>query len=324
MSTIDEGLSPFTRTVRRHPVTSFLVWFFTVGQAFAFAPLVLAANGIDVVAQPFFIASTLVGLLLPAVVITRVVDGPAGVRALWRRALDVRVALGWYVLALLLVPALTIGTAVLLLGAPAAVPPLGSLLVGAFLVPLAVTFLPNNLWEEVAWTGFVQARLQARRGPVLAALITAPLFALQHVALAAGNGPATAVLLMSLLVVLAVPFRFLVGWVYNRTGSLFLVGLIHAAGNAAATGSGLNPGVTRALYPDDATATMLHLVVFFVIGFVVLVATRGRLAARRPSDAVEETASAGPGPSPEASSESRPGTDAGATTPAPPRTTAAV
>ena len=36
----------------------------------------------------------------------------------------------------------------------------------------ALTFLPNNWWEEVAWMGFVQARLQDRRGPVIAAVLT--------------------------------------------------------------------------------------------------------------------------------------------------------
>ncbi len=296
MVTTDLPAGRLVSALRRHPLTAFLLWFFTVGQALAFAPMVLAANGVDVVGQPFFVASTLIGLLLPAVVLTWVVDGAAGLRALGRRAVDLRVGIGWYAFAVLLIPALTVGAGVLLLGPPEAVPPLGSLLVSAFLVPLAVTFLPNNLWEEVAWTGFVQARLQARRGPLRAALITGPLFALQHVALVAGNDPATAVVLMAVLVVLAVPFRLLVGWLDNRTGSLFLVGLVHAAGNAAATGSGFGPGVTRALYPDDATATMVHLLVFFVVGLVVLVATRGRLGADRAGEPLALAASPAPVP----------------------------
>jgi membrane protease YdiL (CAAX protease family) len=62
------------------------------------------------------------------------------------------------------------------------------------LLPLLLTFLPNNWWEEVAWMGFVQARLQRRRGPVLAAVLTAPLFALQHISLAVGNSLPVAVL----------------------------------------------------------------------------------------------------------------------------------
>jgi DNA-binding NarL/FixJ family response regulator len=37
--------------------------------------------------------------------------------------------------------------------------------------------LAVNLWEEATWMGFVQARLQARRGVLLAAVLTAALFA---------------------------------------------------------------------------------------------------------------------------------------------------
>ena len=95
--------------VRRHPLLTFFAWFFSVGQAFAFFPVVLARRGVDVPHEPFIIASTLVGLLLPALVITRIVDGPQGLRALLRRALAFRVSAGWYALTLLLVPVLTVG-----------------------------------------------------------------------------------------------------------------------------------------------------------------------------------------------------------------------
>ena len=80
--------------------------------------------------------------------------------------------------------------------------------------------------------GFVQARLQEWRGPLMAALISGPLFAVQHISLVFGNPVLVGALVMLIAIVLAIPFRFLTGWVYNRTGSLFLVGLLHAAGNA--------------------------------------------------------------------------------------------
>jgi membrane protease YdiL (CAAX protease family) len=37
--------------------------------------------------------------------------------------------------------------------------------------------------------------------------------------------------------VIAIPFRALTAWMYNRTGSLFLVGLLHAVGDATTNGS---------------------------------------------------------------------------------------
>ena len=79
--------------IRRRPLTSFFLWLFTVGQAFAFAPVVvLWTTGVQLPYwQVFVLGSTLVGMLLPAVVIIRIVDGPEAVRELWRRAFAVGV-----------------------------------------------------------------------------------------------------------------------------------------------------------------------------------------------------------------------------------------
>jgi membrane protease YdiL (CAAX protease family) len=280
-----------TGVIRRHPLGVFFAWFFTVGQALAFTP-VLIDTGLP--AQVFVVASTLIGLLLPTVVITRIVAGRAGVRALWRRAVDVRVSLAWYALALLGLPLLAVVVTAALLGMPADLSPsvLGAALAGNLLLPLLLTFLPNNWWEEVAWQGFVQDRLQARRGPVLAALLTAPLFALQHVSLTVGNPPVVAVLMMLLLTVLVFPFRLLTAWIYNRTGSLFLVGLVHGTGNAVAGGSGFQDGFLARLYPDQVVAVLAHQLAYVVLAVIVVVATRGRLAARA------KHTTAGPVPAP--------------------------
>lgn len=232
--------------------------------------------------QLFVVGSTLVGLLLPTLVITRIVDGPAGLRALWRRAVAVRVAAAWYALVLLGLPLVALAITVAVDGLPADLSPaaLGAALAGNLLLPLALTFLPNNWWEEVAWQGFVQHRLQGRHGPALAALLTAPLFAVQHVALVAGRPLVTAALVMLALAVLAVPFRFFTGWLDNRTASLFLVGLAHAVGNAMAGGSGFQPGLLAALYPESGLATSAHLLALAVLGLAVVAATRGRLGGR--------------------------------------------
>jgi hypothetical protein len=62
-------------------------------------------------------------------------------------------------------------------------------------------------------------------------------------------------------------------------------GLLHAAGNAVASGSGFDGGLLRKLYPDDLmTAGMLHMVAYALVGIVILVATRGRLGLRRTED----------------------------------------
>jgi membrane protease YdiL (CAAX protease family) len=271
------GRRTVTETVRAHPVTSLLLWFFTVGQAVAFLPVVA-----DLPIAPFVVVSTLLGLLLPTLVLTRMVDGAAGLRLLWRRVTTVPAGWTWYALAVIVVPLSTVAVAAALFGLPAhlTVPALGWAVLVGLLLPTVLGLLVSNLAEEVAWQGFVQTRLQDRRGPMVAALLTGPLFALQHLPLlVAGAGPAALLLLLP-LAALAVPFRALLAWVDNRTGSLLLVGLVHAAGNAAAGGTGFGSGLLPRLYPD-LTPGPLHIVAFAVLGLVVIGGTRGRLGTSR-------------------------------------------
>ena len=266
---------PVVAWVRAHPIGAFLAWFFTVGWAIGFIPIVAqSAFGLDMPFQPFVIASTWLGLLLPAVVITRLVDGRSGVDELRRRVLTLRASVGWYALALLAVPATSVLLAIVLVGRPDATPSTWvSAVAGGLLVQTALTFLTTNLWEETAWMGFVQARLQARRGVMLAAAIVAVLFALQHLPLVLVNG--TGLIALPILAVLAIPFRALVAWPYNRTGSLFLVGLLHAAGDA--TGSGFGDALLPHLYPNEGSVGLLPMLAEVLIGLVVIAATRARL-----------------------------------------------
>lgn len=272
--------------VRRHPVASFLAWSFAVGQPIAFVPVVAReVYGRELAAAPFIVGANLVGLLLPALVITRVVDGREGLRVLWRRTVRARTGLRWYVLALVVVPVSTAAVTAVFLGPPGRT---GSLLAWAvaagLLLQLVLVFLTSNWWEEVAWTGFVQTRLQDRSGPLRAASATGILFALQHVSLVFGNTLLGGVVVLLFITATAVPFRFLQGWLANRTGSLVVVGLVHAAGNATTGGSGFaGAGLLPRLYPGEVVGPT-HLVASAALGLVVLAATRGRLGRRSGGD----------------------------------------
>ena len=125
--------------------------------------------------------------------------------------------------------------------------------------------------------GFVQARLQAQRGVLFAAVITAVLFALQHLPLFVQNGlmNVAGLVFLAAFIVLAIPFRALTGWLYNRTGSVFLVGLLHAAGDATTSGS-FDTGFLPRLYDNDGIS-FFHMLAFALIGLVVIAATRARL-----------------------------------------------
>ncbi len=270
-----------TGWVARHPLTAFLVWLFTVGQAVAFVPVVF---DVPVPHQVFIVTTSVLGIYLPALAATWIADGRQAAVRFLRRLVDWRVAVGWYAFALLLVPLVAVGLAVLMLGAPPALSAsvLVDALLSGFALSFLLTFLPNNWVEEAAWSGFAQARLQRTHAPAVAALLAGPLFALQHVSLAVGNWIA-----LVLLAVLAIPFRMVTGWIWNRTGSLLVLGFLHAAGNAAGPGSGFGAGLLRKLYPDDAmTAGFIHLLAYVVVGLAVLIATRGRLGLHRTAEEV--------------------------------------
>jgi Type II CAAX prenyl endopeptidase Rce1-like len=49
-----------------------------------------------------------------------------------------------------------------------------------FLPGVILQLVHTNLWEELGWTGYLQSALQERRGPLLASLMVAPVFALFH------------------------------------------------------------------------------------------------------------------------------------------------
>jgi membrane protease YdiL (CAAX protease family) len=263
--------SPLRTFVARHPISSYLVVSFTVGWSILI-PLLLAGIHLDV-ALP---AVVLVAQLVPATAVTAATDGRAGVRALFGRVFRWRVGAGWYLLAGLALPALALlaATAVYGPGPIGAVVSRPSLVLAYLATLLLVPVI--NLGEETGWTGFVQARLQDRHGALGAAAITAPLFALIHLPLLVADlGPAAALVSLVVLVMFAVPFRILLGWLYNRTGSLIIVALFHAAFNG-----------TQASGILDKDAVHLPAFVFTAIPIAVLAGwlvwrTRGRLGLTR-------------------------------------------
>ena len=171
-------------------------------------------------------------MLLPAALwVTAVTDGRAGVRALLRRAVQWRFGLGWYAVILLGLP--VIATALgLLLGGSLRVVDWPAVLLDYTLVQLLLPVLVINLWEETAWAGFLQTRLERRHGLVLAAVLTAVPFALLHIPLLfAADEPVLAA--AGALLLVAVFHRLLFGLVLRGTaGSVLAVGLLHATFNA--------------------------------------------------------------------------------------------
>jgi uncharacterized protein len=293
----DGGRPPGTvsAAVRRRPLAAFLLLVFATTGVLAVLPIPdLAIGPID----------NILGAAVPAVIVTAVVGGRAGVRDLARRALRWRVPLRWYAVSLLALPAAVLLLAPVLWGTPplAALAENWPLLITSFLPTLAFMIVLNNVAEEVAWTGFLFARLQERHAPLRAALLVSVPFCGWHfVGFARDTGSVlTGAALTAYLLLPLVATRIVVGWLYNASGaSVLVVGLFHAAHNATVNPTGL--GVAVLELPQGEVLFVAGVLVMLV-AVVLVIATRGRLG---PPPAVRSAAGQADGQA-DASSTGRP------------------
>lgn len=226
------------------------------------------------------------GPALAAIIVTAVIEGRPGVRRLLGRIKRWRVGLRWYMVALFGFLFAYIAGYVAVLGTD----PLTALLENWLLfftvfLPLVVLgiFIPS-IGEEPGWRGFALPRLQERYGPVWASLILGTLVGLYHTPafFTPFLGPIT-ISEFVMFQLTAIAATFIYTWVFNGSGgSLLIVILLHAAGNAA---SGLLTGVFADVPYGGWAATIidggaLNVIVFATIAVLLVVLTGGRLSYR--------------------------------------------
>ena len=244
------------------------------GIAWAFLiPAALA--GIDLIPFPL-LGAIFLGQLGPAVLVTWADGGWPAVRKLFGRAFRWRVHPVWYLVVLLAIPVVSLLWTAAVFGGGA----LTALFANRAIIEeylSALTILPIvSLWEEMAWMGVVQARLATYRGPLLAALITGPLFGLLHMPLLIGQPVGSFFLSLAALMVFGIPFRMFLGWLYNATGaSILIVAIAHTTFDATNNGQLLAAaGSGQAVLQPGGGA--VHLVILaFVVAMLIL--TRARL-----------------------------------------------
>jgi uncharacterized protein len=292
--------SPLVRLAARHPVASFLAMLYAIAWT-VFVPVILQARGllalpIDLSQGLAFNAvlaiASILGIALPALLVTAATNGKAGVRDLLSRCLRWRVGVRWYLIALLGFLAATLLVASVFQG----LAPLGSLVekwplfFTLFLPEVLLPFLFIQVFEEAGWTGFMQNTLQERRGPLLASILVAPAFVLQHLPIilmdvSVGLG---SLIIVGALVAVAVFFRVVIMWLYNGSGrSVLVVALFHSVYNSA-WGTGDKEFANELL---SGSALPYAMVAIAVVAVVLAIMTRGRLACeadcggRRPEEA---------------------------------------
>jgi membrane protease YdiL (CAAX protease family) len=211
--------------VTRHPVLAYLILAFSVTWTIWLIPL-FSKEGIGLL--PYHVPSTLIfnplasilGLMGSAFLVTALVDGRAGVRALARRLVRWRVGVQWYLLALfgLLLVGLVAQSVFHGVGSLGAAVRQGPALL-SYLVALVIGAVVVHLWEDTGWVGFMFTRLQPRFGALVASLLVAPCLGAIHLPLlfitdgvTAGRLPPSQypMAALDLLVLLTVPILVLV------------------------------------------------------------------------------------------------------------------
>ena len=221
--------------------------------------------------EPWTIGRTIVLFFLccfvalpPAYIIASAYSRNRSVRDYLSTLIKPRGAMGYYLIALFLPPAIYWLGALLSenLGQTAYFYP--SPLSGWDAVKvLSLTFLfqffyGNVLGEEVGWRGFALPRLQTRFNPLLASLFIAAIWFSWHLPLMMGD-PDEIPFLYEVLSF--IPTSILLTWIYNRTGgSILAVGIAHVMGNISG----------RLLFP----ITDSRLVVGFIVAIILVFADR--------------------------------------------------
>ena len=218
---------------------------------------------------PFVLAAVLLGLALPALVLTHREAGGSGVRALLRNCIRIPRQWWWLPLAGSGLPVLTWTFGAALGGAQ---PPTWGL-VAFYLADLVIGVLIINVWEEMAWTGYFQRRAVSRWGMVGGSLVTSIFFTGIHIPLAvhgAGSLPEAAGNI-ALLAAVAVGMRLVIAHIDRWTGSLLVIGLFHSSFNA-----------TEAVLRGSHDWVRLAVVMCLAVLLVAFLPTRGRAVCSPP------------------------------------------
>lgn len=272
-----------TSLLRRYPLAAFCTLAY-LGSWVAWSPWWLAQNGIGLL--PVDLSFTAVaginqlglfaGPFGAAYLLTRLTAGKEGIRGFWRRFVQARVRLVWYVLALLAVPAAA-GAGYLL--TPQASPALdGGIATVVMLLSTYVVYLFGGpVQEEVGWRGFALPRLQQRLHPMIAALVLGVIHCLWHAPLFLTDDWDTARQdggQFLAYLILVVSMSYVMSWLANGSrGSVLLVILGHNGINWA-------PVAVATVTGQEIVSNWPAALGLALLAALSIIVTRGRLGYR--------------------------------------------
>ena len=276
--------------ITRHPVLTYYVLTFAIswgGLLWVIGGLgaipATAEETTNLLPAVYFI--TIAGPTFAGILLTSFVDGMAGLLELGSRLLKWRVGARWYAVVLLTAPLLVMAPLFALsLVSSEFVPGILTTSVQASLLRIGFAAglgLAIGFFEELGWTGFTVPRLMQRYSIFTTGLIMGLLWGAWHfLSNLWGKEPtgelSLAIVMPVLLFSFLPPYRVLMVWVYDRTGSLLVAMLMHAslvASLVISTPQGIAGVPFVTWYIVCAT-------VLWVVVAAVAVANRGQLESR--------------------------------------------
>jgi membrane protease YdiL (CAAX protease family) len=270
--------------IQRHAIAAYFVLAFAISwgtSLVTMGPKFFAGVPLErlVDALPSLIGMML-GPFLSGLLLTWIVDGRSGVQALFARMGRWKVGGQWWLAALLLFPVVLV-TVLLLL----------TRVRSSYFVPgFAFVGIPYGLlagwFEETGWTGFATPRMQLKFGALATGLLLGFLHGIWHI-LADYMGSSGALgaywftHFAAMWLVGLMALRVITVWIYNRTGSLLLAQLTHAA----FTGSLITLTPTPIDPANETTWYLVFAVAIWIVAAVIIVASHWRLAKPVPAAA---------------------------------------
>jgi membrane protease YdiL (CAAX protease family) len=271
--------------VARHPLVSFFVLANALSWI-AWIPYILSQNGLGVWDFRFpsilgtgqilgMLPGAYLGPITSALLVTAITGGAAGLRTWGARLWRWRVRWHWYAIALLGVPAALVLTGAVASGGQLVAPSLTA--IALYLPLLLLQMLTTGLAEEPGWRDFALPRLQDRFGPMRAAFILGPLWAVWHFPLFFtewGGWPDADWSRPIAFTVFCIAFNIVMSWVFNGSGqSLPVAMLAHVSVNnfVSVIWGEMFPSVSESSVPIALAVAAV------VAATVVIVLTRGRL-----------------------------------------------
>ena len=257
--------------VKRHP----LVTFFGLTFALTWAAMVtwLRGGGEDI---PWFTF----GPMVTALIVTALIGGKDGLKALLRRQVQWRVSIGWYAVAIGLPIALELVTVALNVAMGAHAPTWDGMRPWPTILGMTALYavFSGPLGEELGWRGFALPRLLGRfaarpYGALVASLILGVIHAAWHLPLLLIGEQDVPSLLGPIVAAI------LITWLFQHVrGSVLLVVLFHAA--VQNSGRFLSPLFTGA---DATQQHWLRLAVWAAVAVVIMLVVGPARLARQPA-----------------------------------------